>query len=191
MSDRAMQARPATRARSALGLALLALAGAALGAGCRLSERESRPIGLVVETAPPGAAVRVAALASPGAADARPQVRALGTGPVEVRGLVIVRKTYLSGATDYWLSDGEDRLPSNPRKPTYASSAYAAGGLYPLDLLFVASSPGFADGAERLRLDAAALADLWERREKTIRVPIQLAVAPPPAAAPRPRKDRP
>src|SRR5687767_1142520 len=108
--------------------AAAALALAALAAGCTSVERHERALALDVRTTPPGAAVTAAIAGREG--EAR---KPLGKAPLTIPGLVIVRKVYPNGTKDYWLYDGAAALPANSAKPSYATPAYTAGALYPLD----------------------------------------------------------
>jgi hypothetical protein len=136
-----------TAAVAALALAI---------AGCMSVERHERALALEFRTTPPGAAVAVAPASHP------KDVKKLGTAPIQIEGLVIVRKTYLNGTSDYWLYDGLAALPPNPEKPPYATPAYAAGGDYPLVLEVVASLDAHAEARTTLTVDRARLERLFE-----------------------------
>jgi hypothetical protein len=155
----------------------LGLSAALCGAGCRSVETEARPLTITIESAPPAAHLAIAA-----GSGAPP--RPLGSTPLVIDGLSIVRKTFVSGATDYWLQDGRRALPPNPRKPSYASPAYSAGNDYPYDLTLTASREGFEPATTTVRIDRSTLRRLFEERAPTLRVELRLEKRAAPSPAP-------
>lgn len=138
-----------------------------------------------VVTAPPGAQVSVMT-------PAVGEWQKLGKGPLKVDGLVVVRKRYPDGAIDYWLYDGARVLPPNLEKPSYASPAYAAGADYPLELVFLATLPGYTDAASIVKINRYELDRLFGQADPALKVELKLpraaAGTPPPApGAPTPR----
>jgi len=166
-----------------------AIIAAATLAGCFSVEREERPCALGFASAP-GATVHVRPVNPTVTADPSEVVawRSLGSAPVEVTGLVIVRKEFVSGSIDYWLEDRGAALPPHPDKPSFASRPYIVGNDYPLLLDVEARRPGVPTATSRVRIDAADLERAYGEGKLTFEVPFSsprgAAGGPKPSAAP-------
>lgn len=155
--------RTSSGAPSVCRLALLAVALLTAPA-CSSPETIERPLRITVETVPPGGTVRMLAYGA--------EPVDLGTAPVVLEGLTLVRTMWLSERMGYWLRDDAGALPPNTRRPKFASNDFKSGANYPLEVTFEASR-GTRRATSTVVFDHDALVKYFDRPGLLVRLPLQ------------------